>query len=440
MLMTVDMANLNYRILFEVKILHDFYLSQPNGGSYFHLPANTQKDVLDHLIAIDSYDVRKDLRFVPTELTNKLLKNHQMVLIPTQTGFFVGGHIDKSLNDADEEVFHLSIPFSTPTRWEFTILPDNLNYRSFTNVSLKSALTSIFLFSNQNGDDSKIMPSLAQPVRDFENGKTYQMGNLAIISGNLNQAIKRTSVDNDGWVILPADHRWVNESDRVLLPMSFHYLVSQDGINEIGVKLKNTDDTLILDFDTSNEEIKRSFTTSGAIKDIIIDFNLFPEQSIDVGHYVLEITENAADTFSYNVYLDDELYMPNAIGGIVIHSHDEGTNSAVLDDTGQLIRTNDSHPIFEIRFKNRVSYWRYRSRQKVGLKAENDAITFLDEIDNDLQTKLPVSLQQLPLQFEDGATKVFLPNPDASMVKQDGEGRLYTDIFISEVEGLIVNN
>ena len=431
------MASLNYRILFEVKALHDFYLSQSNGASFFDQPANQQQDVLNRQVAVDSYDVRKDLKFEPTDKTHTLMRNHQMAMIPTQTGFFVGARVEQSFNEADEEVFHLSIPFDNPGNWAFTILPVNTAYRSFTNMNIGVALPSIFFFSNENSDNAKTIPSLAKPVPDFEDGKTYHMGNLTKIAGNLNQAIKRTTSDSDGWMVLPADNHWVNEADRILLPMAFRYQVGTSGVSEINIKLKNVDETLIIEFDTSHEDLKRTFDAQGALRDIDIDFGLFPEISLSDGHYILEISENPGAATDYHVYLSDDLYMTNAIGGIVIQSHDEGIGSSILEDSGELVRIGDSHPVFEIRFKNRNSFWRYRSRQKAGLQAENDAITFLDEIDDDLQTKTPVSLQRMPVQFENGPTKVFLPNPVAPWIKLDDEGRAYTDIFISEVEGLI---
>ncbi len=436
------MSTVNYRILFEIIVLHDYYLSQADEQSFFDLADVDRQDFLLRQLELEHYNVSKDLQIEPTSKTEKFFKNHRMRLVLTSTGFFVGAEIELVLNAANEEVYELAIPIAQSVTWEFTISIKNLEYRNFSNMRFKNSLPLNYLFTNENPGDIKNFPSLAFPVADFKAGVTYEMGELAMIDSKLNQAVEQTSDSTVGWEELASNHHWANEQDRILLPKLTSYNIRSTGISEIEFELQTPEGSAVLTFNTSDENTRKTTAPNGNLTSVILDFRN-PEnhdpavESIASGRYNLQVSENGGAPIILPVFISDDLYMGNGLGGIVIHSRGAGSGSDILSADNKLIRVEGNHPLFEIRFKNRNCYWRYKSHSKKGLKAENEALNFLEEVDDDLRTKKPKSLQRLPVQFENGGGKIFLPNPGKPQVKPEKDGRLYTDVFVSEVEGLI---
>lgn len=426
------MSTTHYRVLFEIIFLHDYYLSQPDESSFFNLADSEQHDFLQTQLQLGHYNVSKDLLIQPTAKTQKLMGNHRMRFVPTSTGFFVGAEINITLNEANQEEFGLIIPLAQPITWEFTVGMKNTDYRNFTNMRFKNPLPVKYLFSNENPGNLKTFPSLASPVADFKEGIFYEMGELALIDGKLNQAIENTSDSTVGWQELTTNHNWISEQDRILLPKLFTYSIKNTGVSEVEFLLKDTDGADILLINTADRTIRKIIASNGDLINVILDF-----EGIVSGRYELEVSEDGGAAMVFPLFLSDDLYQGAGLGGIVIHSREAGDGSDILTADNTLIRTNDNHPVFEIRFKNRSSYWRYRSQSKIALKAENEALNFLEEFNDDLRTKKPKSLQRLPLQFENGGGKIFLPNPAKLTVKPEADGRLYSEIFVSKVEGLI---
>ena len=267
------------------------------------------------------------------------------------------------------------------------------------------------------------------------------MGELALINGNLNQAIHETADEATGWQAKANDHFWVNEADRVLLPKVFYYDFHDQVVESAIFNLRSESGALISVIDTNQSEVLKTVSDTGELLNVRLDFDSLSTSSgiLADGPYLLEAIPDGDDPEVMPIHLSDELFLNSNFGGIIISSQDHGPGSAILDQGRELVRINNSHPVFEIRFKNRLTYWRYRSKADKALEPKNEAINFLEPVGNNLTTKLPSSLQRLPILFENGGGKVFLPNPHSNRVKPENDGKVYSDIFISEVEGLIEN-
>jgi hypothetical protein len=98
-----------------------------------------------------------------------------------------------------------------------------------------------------------------------------------------------------------------------------------------------------------------------------------PPENIPDDLYRLEVS---SDIFSEtkNIYLSDDLYRRTNIAAIVIESGIDDPEFKVLNNDGTLVTkkkadgSTDPHPVFEIRFKRRSTYWRYRSDSGDSLK------------------------------------------------------------------------
>ena len=435
------MGKVNYAILFEIKILHDYYLSQPNGQSFFELLPEDQDNRLKQLSLAIDYDIRKDLLIQPTLSCAQNIRNHRLKFVPTTTGFFLGAEVNLSTNHADQTMNTLAIAYDAVTNWDFTLDVVNPDFRNFTNIRFKRHLPSNFLFTNHNHNSIKNFPSLSVPVEPFIEGRTYEMGELVTIDGDLNQAIQETADQSTGWQVITNDQFWVNEADRILLPKVFYYDFQDQAVESALFTLKLTSGETVSTLNTNQPDVLKTVSNSGDLISVRLDFDtqLASAGILADGPYLLEVTPAGGSAEEMPVHLSDELFLNGNFAGITISSEGSGPGSAILDQGQELVRVNDTHPVFQIRFKNRFTYWRYRSKANKVLEPKNEALNFLEPAGNNLTTKLPSSLQRLPLLFENGGGMVFLPNPHSNRVKPENDGRVYSDIFISEVEGLIEN-
>ena len=81
---------IEYKILFEVRILHDYYLADRSGNSFFSLDVNAQNALLEEKLKKEKYDIHTDLELVFSQNDQVFFRNHKMKLVKTKLGFFVG--------------------------------------------------------------------------------------------------------------------------------------------------------------------------------------------------------------------------------------------------------------------------------------------------------------------------------------------------------------
>jgi len=192
------MASIEYKILFEVRFLHDYYLygSEPASvdktpKSFFSMSTEGQALRLSELLKNGRYDIRKDLDFIISPDEDKLFKNLRMKFVKTETGFFLGMQVKRVVSGSGEIRFQ---PFiSPPENAHVTVGISIVNpsFVAFSNIRLDKDEGNIYYFTN-NGVHHDF--SLASPVKPIVTGQQYRMGDLALIAGGIQQA----NADNTG--------------------------------------------------------------------------------------------------------------------------------------------------------------------------------------------------------------------------------------------------
>ena len=443
------MGKIIYKKLFEVRILHEFYLSQPDETSIFNLSTEDRIQKLEKMLQRGLYDIRKDLVLRPTPFCEKILKNHRMKFLQTATGFFVGAEVAVLQNGAGPERYVLQVPLSGEAQsWSIGLGIRNPQFMNFSNIHAPFLVPARYLFSNDNSDGRRTFPSMSNEVPEFEAGRSYEMGTLIKIGAKLFQAQQKTSDPATGWIEIAADNHWATENDRLLLPERFMYATSGPGIGSVEFILRSTSGDEITRIDSQDETTRQQLDESGNLSAVEIDLTLAGTSGdvpgpVEPGNYQLEISESGGSGRLLPIHISNELYNGNLFGGVLI-TGSGGSDPAfrIIEEDGTLVRLPDgSHPVFEIRLKNRITYWRYRSTAGKKLEAKNKATGFLTAVDSGSQlvSKNSRSMQNVPLQFVDGGDKIFLPNPSTSRIVPEQDGRIYSDIFISEIRGLIEN-
>jgi hypothetical protein len=134
-----ELTTIHAERLFEVRILHEFYLNKDSSASYFSLDSATRASYLDTLLQNNGYDIRKDLIIEPAGETGKILENHHLRFVRTRTGFMIGVKV--------KQVSGKYYPFIEPainTPMTFRLQICNPGLKNFTNLPLNPATPAVY--------------------------------------------------------------------------------------------------------------------------------------------------------------------------------------------------------------------------------------------------------------------------------------------------------
>ena len=442
------MAIIRYKRLAEIFIIHEYYMLASNGQSVFDLDsAEEQRLLVEDFILEGKYDIKKDLGFEPVGATEKLMKDHKIKLVSTSSGFFLGIEVNAHTDVGNNEVYTPFIGDIEGLNLKFSIKINNPLFNSFTRQPYKQELPAIYYFNNQPKDGPSIFPALSRPIPPVQNIKTYQMGMLVEQNGQIMEALGEATVaDTSLWKPITGSG-YVNEADRILLPHRFSYLPPSlpGGVQHFEASLSTPDGT----------EVKKIIPTNGPFSGaILLDFRLInpisaDAISIEAGSYQLKLIANGKEIFNGLVYLDSALYDRQSVGIIDLTIGKNQGDFSLLEPDGSLKtkRLSDGnkqpHPRFELRFKSRLSYWRYVSNKYKTLKVGTKADPYLAQMGKDLVSKKARNLSAHPTVFQtidentrDPVDTILLPNPAPSSLKEQ-EGKVYSDIYVSSIKDLI---
>lgn len=361
------MISVEYKILFEVRFLHDYYLygAEPGGGemqSFFAMSGEKQVARLAELVTSGRYDIRKDLEILIGANDEKLFKRQRMKLVQTATGFFLGIQVKRIVSSGGEIRFRTAVPLAENASVTIGLSTANPYFSAITNVRMDRDVDSIYFFTNEGAHDDL---SLASPVAQLIPGQRYRMGDLALVAGSVKQAI----ADNTGnplfWTAV-AGLGVVNQADRRLSAQDDWY---NDWRSTVRLRSKHP---------------------AGLIK----------------------------------------IALMSGSGRL-----------SPLDDNGQLTTRmystkKNSHPVFELRWLSRKTYWRYRKRD--GFLAQererimNGAGALLEIEDDKFVTRDPRAItRERPTSPWPGAS-IRLPHAQPGAIKVEG-GKVFSDVEFNEL-------
>ena len=125
--------NLTYGLLFEVTLLHNYFLNSGEDTYVGMSPANKEK-------IMQKFDSDSFAAITPTLETNTRLRNYKMAFKPTKTGFRV---YIKVKEDDDTDPF---IPVPAHLKLDFKISINDYQFQNYTD--LEFVMEQILLFSN----------------------------------------------------------------------------------------------------------------------------------------------------------------------------------------------------------------------------------------------------------------------------------------------------
>ncbi len=372
------MISVEYKILFEVKFLHDYYLYglEPGGDgsakSFFAMSEQNQSVRLAEQLKSGQYDIRRDLDAIIGVSDEKLINNLRMKFVKTATGFFVGMQVKRITSLNGEIRFQPVITPDEDTHITIGLSSVNPFFGSISNLRLEQNTDNIYFFSNENPHHPL---SLASPISQIVPGQQYRMGDLAVVAGNVKQAI----ADNTGhahlWRAIEGNG-FINQGDFIPLSSQKEW------------------------YDPWRTTVRlRSQHPTGVIRIALVNKN---------------------KQFSL---IDENRLLTNKF-------------SSTIENGVHLNRRAAVHPVFELRYLSRSTYWRYRKKNGF---SEDERSYLMNTASSILMSESDYFITKNPQPIiRDRSSKLWfgvsirLPNAQPGAIRAEG-GKVFSDIEFNEL-------
>ncbi len=429
-----------YKTLFEVKLLHEFYVTNEDGTSPFDL--DDQQDRLNFLR--EQYmnakeSISSDLSFEFPQSLAALYAGYSIKLLPAYSGFKVLIRVNQKVQSDGSVWFtpFASLPNDLSIHILFTRKGNAID--TYTGSRIDNRLPAIYCFSNRSLISQASFPYLPNPVPVFRTGYEYEQGELVSFGTNDIRAFYQDD-SGDQWSMLPGG-AFMNENDRLLVPGRFEYrfplhrsiteaefiLNDQNGDIVTSKTFHDTEPFRKVSLDFSDKITALSIRGPGALADSI---------------FTLQVNGNDGYINSHPLIFNNAYSSRNtwAVADINITGSDSDFN--LLDEDGFLWKRKnplgvwDEAPVFEIPVKSRFAFWRYINDRGKELKLTPELDDYLVKDEGALLSKQPRRLTKSYFLFpDDAATQTrFLPNGIDQGFKLDSKSRVCYNVPVPKSE------
>jgi hypothetical protein len=397
-----------YNILFEVKILHHFFLNRGD-KAYDTMNDEEKADIML------KYDVRDFFDIKPTEDCKRILRSHNCLCKMTSNGIIAGLRAEP--DGSQPPKFSSFMPLADDLKLTFLVSLRDMDFMNYTALPLKGNENRVYSFQNTTTGNPKKFPALSTIPPIYKAATEYMPGDM--LSDNaLNQTklftaklktSNATSNATDWLKEQTADNvtlQYVNSNDRYpIVRGTYLYKVTSAGV-EPAVTVKTANGITI------TPEV---MVLPGEFRSLQVDMRLFPD-----GFYMAHV-ESADHLYQDDVafYLLQQRETPFGIIQLTVKSDDAAFN--MVDAQGFL-----RSPVYELHFRNRFTHWRY-----AGKKFNADSVT-----DGPLPLTRFGFIENVKVKGKDGSFIDDLPNPSVSIIKTEAltspaERKFYSEIHIN---------
>ena len=398
-------SSIFYKELFEVRILHHYFL---DNGEQSWDPKNEE----DTRRMEAHYDVREFFEITPTAECRDILNSYNCIFRITATGILVG--IKAEPDEAHPGKFK---PFKSPdddVAFRFLVHLRDVNFMNYTALPLQGREVKMFIFKNFTAAGCIKSPSLTAVPPVYDPDAVYYPGDMLCDDQALQAKLYTALVKTSGDPEVPASAGdWFKETTGLATPMNYAnagdlYPVV-NGLFSYTMKVTDTNPIATLSTFAGVPLSPQMEVQPGTYKTLQVDLKTFTP-----GFYRLHVEGDKPG------YLDEVIfYLTNQAEptfGLIEICVKSDVNDFNLTDTGYLLS-----PAFELRFRNRRTWWRYLG-SFTGSPFEVDH---------------PVPLTRSGfISFEQPFYPTKLPNPSGGLIIPEalikpGEKKYYSDIHIN---------
>jgi hypothetical protein len=399
--------SLLYKSLFEINILHHFFLNK--GEQEWDKMSQEDKDKMEY-----NYDIREIFDISPTPESIKSLSSHSCIFKKTATGILVG--VKAKPDQLNSGKFNSFVPLADNLTFRFLLRLKDLNFMNYTALPLKGNQGKIFVFSNSLNNTSNSFPALNAIPPAFKLDSTYMPGDMLTDDANNPTKLFTALVKTGNNPTLSAD--WQTEIGNITTPLSYVNVIDSfpvsNGFFTYTMKVKDAKPIATLKNSSGFTIQPKMEVLPGDFQTLQVDLLKYPQ-----GIYSIHI-DSDDPTYHDDVtfYLLQGSEIPFALIEIKVKSNQPAYN---LFDQGDLLS-----PTFEIRFRNRKTHWKY-----IGKLFDSPYV---------LENPLPLTRYgnieiMKPPEPEDTKT-IMLPNPSVSLIKAEAlihaeEKKYYSEIHIN---------
>jgi hypothetical protein len=405
--MTVDL----YNVLFELQLLHEYYLTDADQTSVFD-PANISSAGATAYLSARQTQGRPSViqvaTFAPTAATQEVFQNQQLQLINTYSGFKVAVKVTKSTVSAGTTTYTPSIPMAATCNLLFLIQSPDGELGAISNGRMHREINSLYYFCNSTLTGNKSFPSLSNPVpaKQDPGAYSYDQGELVNDTTNAKSPIgfayyaagTTTAIFGNAG----STDNLVNETDRLLVGLQFNYTF-QPGSAVTGAifTLKDASGATVKTINSSSTtpltSVALDFSVDAQGNPLAI--NTLPGAGLgDPILYTLTVTgTNYSKSFPL-IFYQDPTELAGCWGLIQIQATVSAASYSLLGASGQLAAAT---PVFQIRCKSLPTFRLYRCNAGTPqqIQAASSLTNILVQSGNDLVTVQPVPLTYMPYFF-----------------------------------------
>lgn len=428
-----------YKTLFEVKLMHEFFVTGKDGSIPFTLSSQAQRlDFLVKNFEAEQLSVNDDLEYKFPESLAPTYENLGLKLFTTFSGFKVAVRVNISTPGDQVILYKPFEDFPQQLVIVITVTKKNNIVDRYTNTRLAPTIPAIYFFSNDKLAGEKAIPYLTTSVPDFDNQNVYEQGELALFGST-----DIRSYYNDGtadqWQPI-AGSGYASENDRLLVPSLFNYTFpSSSSVTQASFVLQDYNDNVVKSIPAAQPD---------ALKQVRLQFGDQPEflssSNDPINNYLYTLNVKGNDGYSnkHKLVFADSIYTKTTWGLIGINTQTENKDFRLIAEDGFLIKRRDAMgiwtqtPVFEIPLKSRFVYWRYINNKgrELAFDSSSSLADYLFKEDKVLLTKKPRAMAKYWLLLRnDGTTATkYSPNPDSYELQRDSKGRLCMDIRVPQ--------
>ncbi len=405
--------NLIYKKLFDIDILHDYYLKGI--------------DEANNSIWPNQYTILNDLEFVPTQECSKILNQFQLITRQKPYGLSIYCRALKS--KLSENDFSSFIYIPNNLKLTFLLQIKSAYFSNYTNLRITGNGKYLYHFGNHRGHISNSQLYLSSSMPEYSEvppGESkYQWGDMVLHSGKKYDSIKITDASSRfnarNWMLIDiADASYLTIKDRT--PWQSPVLTFESVNTNPGETIKfvltdtNNNPVDLGNIPNTDQPQDTFIAPAKADEKVFYRINL---NHIPMGRYKLKITRSASES-NMEFYLIDPLKYPSSFGVIEMFSNVSDSNMDFLEyiesegSKESLIRFKQ----YTIRFRNRYTHWKFI--------ASDGSETLLET---------PYPLNKITSGYKHNGNETIWPTPEVNYIdpiRNKDEPELIEDI-ISEI-------